>query len=86
MPKQVTWIPSKRFPSMLGKVLMLNTDDEPVSTNSRMSRKLRKIMEKTFDAKLFEVYGVTETGSISLDCEHGGMRVNMDRGYNKTPW
>ena len=71
---------------MLGKVLMLNTDDEPVSTNSRMSRKLRKIMEKTFDAKLFEVYGVTETGPISLDCEHGGMRVNMDRGYNKTPW
>lgn len=86
MPKQVTWISSKRFPSILGKVLMLNTDDEPVSTNSRMSRKLRKIMEKTFDAKLFEVYGVTETGSISLDCEHGGMRVNMDRGYNKTPW
>ena len=71
---------------MLGKVLMLNTDDEPVSTNSRMSRKLRKIMEKTFDAKLFEVYGVTETRPISLECEHGGMRVNMDRGYNKTPW
>ena len=48
------------------------------STGSCMSRKLKKFIEKTFDAKLFEVYGATETGPISFECEHGKMHVNED--------
>ncbi|KAA0008087.1 MAG: phenylacetate--CoA ligase family protein [Thermoplasmata archaeon] len=48
------------------------------STGSCMSGKLKKFIEKTFDAKLFEVYGATETGPISFECEHGKMHVNED--------
>ncbi|MDH7517015.1 MAG: hypothetical protein QHH19_01530 [Candidatus Thermoplasmatota archaeon] len=42
---------------------------------------LRKLLEENFKAKVFEVYGATESGTIAFQCNHGRYHVMSDLVY-----
>ncbi len=42
---------------------------------------LRSLLEKTFNAKVFEVYGATESGTIAFQCSHGRYHIMSDLIY-----
>jgi phenylacetate-CoA ligase len=42
---------------------------------------LRKLLEETFDAKVFEVYGATESGTIAFQCHRGHYHIMSDLVY-----
>ena len=42
---------------------------------------LRKLLEETFDADVFEVYGATESGTIAFQCHNGNYHVMSDLVY-----
>lgn len=52
--------------------------DVIASTGSPLDKNLRRYIEESFDAELFEVYGATESGPIAFDCRYGSMHVNED--------
>ena len=51
------------------------------ATGSVLDSHLRRYIEETFDATVFEVYGATETGPIAYECPEGSYHVNSDYLY-----
>jgi phenylacetate-CoA ligase len=45
---------------------------------SVLTSPLKKLLEETFNAKVFEVYGTTETGTIAFQCTQGSYHVMSD--------
>ncbi len=48
------------------------------ATGSVLDKSLRDYIEQSFQAKLYEVYGATETGPIAFECKDGGYHVMSD--------
>ncbi len=48
------------------------------ATGSVLDTDLRNYIEQSFHAKLYEVYGATETGPIAFECKDGGYHVMSD--------
>ncbi len=48
------------------------------ATGSVLDTELRNYIEQSFHAKLYEVYGATETGPIAFECKDGGYHVMSD--------
>jgi len=48
------------------------------ATGSVLDADLRNYIEQSFHAKLYEVYGATETGPIAFECKDGGYHVMSD--------
>lgn len=42
---------------------------------------LRKLLEDTFNAEVFEVYGATESGTIAFQCRYGNYHIMSDLVY-----
>lgn len=51
------------------------------STGAPLSKALEKLIEKTFNAQVFESYGSTESGGIAFQCKNGGYHVMSDFVY-----
>jgi phenylacetate-CoA ligase len=77
------------YAGMLGHLALLKEKGEGenvspryiASTGAVLDKKLKELIEKTFDAHLFEVYAATETGPIAFQCRHGGYHVMSDLVY-----
>jgi phenylacetate-CoA ligase len=69
------------YTGMLGHLAVLKTQGygkklQPkliASTGALLDPNLKKFIEETFEAQLFEVYGATETGLIAYQCENDGI-------------
>jgi phenylacetate-coenzyme A ligase PaaK-like adenylate-forming protein len=48
------------------------------STGSPLSPPLKGLIEKTFNTRVFESYGSTESGPIAFQCQHGKYHVMSD--------
>jgi len=48
------------------------------STGSVLDDSLKKFIEKTFNAHVFEAYGATESGPIAFQCKNGNFHVMSD--------
>lgn len=51
------------------------------SIGSVLTDPLRKLLENTFNASVFEVYGATETGTIAFQCRNGCYHIMSDLVY-----
>ena len=51
------------------------------ATGSVLDPFLKSFIEKTFHAKVFEVYGATESGLIGFQCKHGSYHLMSDLVY-----
>lgn len=51
------------------------------ATGSVLDPFLKSFIEKTFHAKVFEVYGATESGLIGFQCKHGRYHLMSDLVY-----
>lgn len=51
------------------------------STGAVLDKHLRKFIEETFDAFVFEVYGATESGPIAFQCRKGKYHIMSDLVY-----
>lgn len=51
------------------------------SIGSVLTYPLRKLLENTFNASVFEVYGTTETGTIAFQCRKGCYHIMSDLVY-----
>jgi phenylacetate-CoA ligase len=77
------------YAGMLGHLALLKEKGEGenvspkyiASTGAVLDKKLKELIEETFDAHLFEVYAATETGPIAFQCKHGGFHVMSDLVY-----
>ena len=74
------------YVGMLGHLALLkekgygkNINPEWIATiGSILTPPLRKLLEETFDAEVFEVYGATESGTIAFQCHKGNYHVMGD--------
>jgi len=48
------------------------------STGATLSKPLKELIEKTFDTKVFESYGSTESGPIAFQCKEGKYHILSD--------
>jgi len=77
------------YPGMLGHLALLkqkgfgeNINPEFIATiGSVLDPSLKKLIEETFDAFVFEVYGATESGTIAYQCPKGNYHVMSDLVY-----
>ena len=77
------------YTGMLGHLALLKEngfgkDISPriiASTGSSLSKPLKELIEKTFNAQVFESYGSTESGSIAFQCRYGKYHVMSDYVY-----
>jgi phenylacetate-coenzyme A ligase PaaK-like adenylate-forming protein len=51
------------------------------STGGVLDKSLRKFIEDAFDARLFEVYGATESGPIAFQCQNEKYHIMSDLVY-----
>jgi phenylacetate-CoA ligase len=51
------------------------------STGSSISKPLRELIEKTFNAQVFESYASTESGLIAFQCRYGKYHIMSDYVY-----
>ncbi len=51
------------------------------STGSVLDKNLKKLIESSFNSKIFEVYAATETGPIAFQCKNGNYHVMSDLVY-----
>jgi phenylacetate-CoA ligase len=51
------------------------------STGSSLSKSLKELIELTFNAKVFESYGSTESGPIAFQCRYGKYHIMSDYVY-----
>jgi len=51
------------------------------TTGSVLDKSLKKLIEETFDAHIFETYGSTETGPIAFQCRKGNYHIMSDLVY-----
>ena len=74
------------YVGMLGHLALLKEkgfgeDINPIciaTIGSVLTGPLRKLLEETFDAHVFEVYGATESGTIAYQCKYGHYHVMSD--------
>jgi phenylacetate-CoA ligase len=74
------------YTGMLGHIALLKEkgfgkDISPkiiASTGSVLNSSLKKLIEQTFHASVFESYGSTETGPIAFQCKYGKYHVMSD--------
>lgn len=77
------------YVGMLGHLALLKekgfgNDINPryiATIGSILTPPLRKLLEETFDAKVFEVYGATESGTIAFQCNRGHYHIMSDLIY-----
>lgn len=77
------------YTGMLGHLALLKEngfgkDISPriiASTGSSLSKPLKELIEKTFNAQVFESYGSTESGSIAFQCRYGKYHIMSDYVY-----
>ena len=74
------------YPGMLGHLALLKEQGHIekinpkviASTGGVLDKNLKKLIEETFDAPIFELYGTTETGIIAFQCRDGHYHVMSD--------
>ena len=74
------------YVGMLGHLALLKEkgfgeDIKPryiATIGSILTKPLRKLLEETFDAHVFEVYGATESGTIAFQCKRGHYHIMSD--------
>ena len=74
------------YVGMLGHLALLKEQGLGEDINPRciatigsvLTDPLRKLLEETFDALVFEVYGATESGTIAYQCKYGHYHVMSD--------
>ena len=77
------------YTGMLGHIALLKDkgfgkDISPrviASTGGPLGKALKELIEKTFDAPVFESYGSTETGPIAFQCKNGRYHTMSDFVY-----
>jgi phenylacetate-CoA ligase len=77
------------YVGMLGHLALLKekgfgNDINPryiATIGSILTPPLRKLLEETFDAKVFEIYGATESGTIAFQCPRGHYHIMSDLIY-----
>ncbi len=77
------------YVGMLGHLALLKEKGYAEQINPRciatigsiLTPPLRKLLEKSFHAKIFEVYGATESGTIAFQCHHGRYHIMSDLVY-----
>ncbi|MBE3121456.1 MAG: phenylacetate--CoA ligase family protein [Thermoplasmata archaeon] len=77
------------YTGMLGHLALLKEkgfgqDVSPriiASTGSSLSKSLKEMIERTFNAKVFESYGSTESGPIAFQCRYGKYHIMSDYVY-----
>jgi len=77
------------YTGMLGHLALLKEegfgqDVSPriiASTGSSLSKSLKELIELTFNAKVFESYGSTESGPIAFQCRYGKYHIMSDYVY-----
>ena len=77
------------YTGMLGHLALLKEkgfgqDVSPriiASTGSSLSKSLKELIERTFNAKVFESYGSTESGPIAFQCKYGKYHIMSDYVY-----
>ena len=77
------------YTGMLGHIALLKDkgfgkDISPkviASTGAPLSKALEELIEKTFNAPVFESYGSTESGPIAFQCKNGKYHVMSDFVY-----
>jgi phenylacetate-CoA ligase len=74
------------YPGMLGHLALLKEkgygkDINPkyiATIGSVLDKNLKRLIEETFNAHVFEVYGATESGTIAFQCKHGHFHIMSD--------
>ncbi len=77
------------YVGMLGHLALLKEKGYGNNINPRwiatigsiLTKPLRKLLEETFNAEVFEVYGATESGTIAFQCHKGCYHVISDLVY-----
>lgn len=77
------------YVGMLGHLALLKEKGYGDDVNPRyiatigsiLTPPLRKLLEKTFNARVFEVYGATESGTIAFQCHRGRYHIMSDLVY-----
>lgn len=77
------------YPGMLGHLALLkenghgnNINPKYIATiGSVLDKNLKKLIEETFNAHVFEVYGATESGTIAFQCKNGNYHIMSDYVY-----
>jgi phenylacetate-CoA ligase len=77
------------YTGMLGHLALLKEkgfgqDVSPriiASTGSSLSKSLKELIERTFNAQVFESYGSTESGPIAFQCRYGKYHIMSDYVY-----
>lgn len=55
-----------------------------ISSGGLLDNYVKKYIEETFSARVFNLYGATESGPISFECEEGNFHINSDFIYLET--
>ncbi len=77
------------YPGMLGHLALLkekghgnNINPKYIATiGSVLDKNLKKLIEETLNAHVFEVYGATESGTIAFQCKNGNYHTMSDYVY-----
>lgn len=77
------------YPGMLGHLALLKEQGYGKDINPKyigtigsvLDKNLKKLIEETFNAHVFEVYGATESGTIAFQCKHGNNHIMSDLVY-----
>jgi phenylacetate-CoA ligase len=77
------------YPGTLGHLALLKENGQGSSINpeyiatigSVLDKNLKKLIEETFNAHVFEVYGATESGTIAFQCKEGHYHIMSDNVY-----
>jgi phenylacetate-CoA ligase len=54
-----------------------------MSSGACLDKYLRKLVEETFDTKIFDFYAATESGPIAFECKEGKYHVHSDLVYTE---
>ncbi|KYK29965.1 hypothetical protein AYK20_09420 [Thermoplasmatales archaeon SG8-52-1] len=79
------------YPGMLGHLALLkengygdNINPKYIATiGSVLDKNLKRLIEETFNAHVFEVYGATESGTIAFQCKNGNYHIMSDFVYTE---
>jgi phenylacetate-CoA ligase len=77
------------YPGMLGHLALLKENGYGKDINPKyiatigsvLDKNLKRLIEETFNAHVFEVYGATESGTIAFQCKHGNYHIMSDLVY-----
>lgn len=77
------------YPGMLGHLALLKENGYGKDINPKyiatigsvLDKNLKRLIEETFNAHVFEVYGTTESGTIAFQCKHGNYHIMSDHVY-----